>query len=113
MRLRLLGGPSGNGNSPTLWATPLGSIVVQGWQVPAHPGHVDIPHRLLGFLDDGSWLDTPLIDQGGGVFRLAGTPVTDAEALAQLRLPEHEVAVEVPATAERTTGDASAGLRRE
>lgn len=102
MKLRMLGGPSGNGNSPTLWVTDHGTAVVQGWEIPGCTDSVEIPHRLLSFLEPGTWLDTPLSDSGGGCFRLSGRPVTDAEALAQLNLPDHEVAVEVRLAVERT-----------
>jgi hypothetical protein len=101
MRLRLLGGPSGNGNSPTLWATDNDTIVVQGWEIPGHTDQVEIPHQLLTFLEPGTWLGSRLSDTGGGFFVLSGEPVTDAEALTRLNLPDHENAVEVRRAVER------------
>ncbi|MFB8276962.1 hypothetical protein [Nocardia colli] len=57
---------------------------------------IEIPHMLLGFLETGTCLDTPLTDTGRGTFTLSGTPVTDLEALQQMDLPSHETAIEVP-----------------
>jgi hypothetical protein len=102
MRLRLLGGPSGNGNSPTLWATDKDTVVVQGWEIPGRTNQVEIPHQLLTFLEPGTWLDSRLSDSGGGYFVLSGVPVTDTEALTRLNLPDHENAVEVHLAPERT-----------
>ncbi|MGW4120762.1 hypothetical protein [Nocardia sp. NPDC004711] len=102
MKLRCLGGPSGHGNSPTLWATDHDTVVVQGWTVPGHDDRVEIPQRLLGFLEPGSCIGARLTDTGRGTLTLSGTPVIDREAVEQLNLPAHESAVEVPAMREET-----------
>lgn len=57
---------------------------------------IEIPHMLLGFLEYGTYLGTPLTDTGRGTFTLSGSPVTDLEALQQMNLPGHETAIEVP-----------------
>ncbi|MGY2031495.1 hypothetical protein ACW9HR_26605 [Nocardia gipuzkoensis] len=56
---------------------------------------IEIPHLLLGFLEPGTCLGTKLTDTGRGTFTLAGTPVTDSEALQQMNLPDRETAIEV------------------
>lgn len=112
MRLQLLGGPSGNGNSPTLWSTDHKTIVVQGWKIPGHSDRVEIPHQLLTFLEPGTWLGSQLEDSGSGCFRLSGNLVTDVEALARLNLPANEIAVEVPVVEERTPDAALAPVAR-
>lgn len=61
MKLTLLGTESDGGQSPTLYATDRGTLVVQGWRitdpealdaltVPAHETAVEIPVELLQFL---------------------------------------------------------------
>jgi hypothetical protein len=55
MRLRFLGGESGQDGSPRLYATDRGTYVVQGYKVE------------------------------------------DAETLGQLRIPDHETVIEIPA----------------
>ena len=61
MKLTLLGTESKNGQSPTLYATDRGTLVVQGWRitagealstmtVPAHETAVEVPVALLRFL---------------------------------------------------------------
>ncbi|MGK8508210.1 hypothetical protein ACRS5S_09145 [Nocardia asiatica] len=56
---------------------------------------IEIPHILLGFLEPGTCLGTTLTDTGRGTFTLSGAPVTDLEALQQMNLPDHEIAIEV------------------
>ena len=61
MKLTLLGTQSDGGQSPTLYATDRGTLVVQGWRitdrealgamaVPSHETAVEIPVELLRFL---------------------------------------------------------------
>ena len=60
MKLTMLGKQSDGGQSPTLYATDRGTLVVQGWRitdpealdamtVPAHETAVEIPVALLRF----------------------------------------------------------------
>lgn len=60
MKLTFLGKESKNGQSPTLYATDRGTLVVQGWKVtdaealstldvPEHEGLLEIPPGLLRF----------------------------------------------------------------
>jgi hypothetical protein len=60
MKLTFLGKDSKNGQSPTLYATDRGTLVVQGWLVtdaealsaldlPGHETAVEIPLELLRF----------------------------------------------------------------
>jgi len=90
-----LGKDTVNGGSPTLFATDQGGYVVQGWRVPRDDRSVEIPHRLLTFLEHGTRLDATLRDTGLGTYVLSGEIVTDAEALAQMDIPGHETAVVV------------------
>ncbi|MFD4404355.1 hypothetical protein ACFWPH_16515 [Nocardia sp. NPDC058499] len=101
MRLRFLGKNTGSHQSPTLYLSDRETYVVQGWRVPDLPELIEIPHPLLGFLERGTCLGTPLQDTGHGTFTLTGIPVTDAEALAQMDIPSHEASVEVPIGKER------------
>lgn len=96
MRLRFRGKTTQGGGSPTLYGTDRDTYVVQGWKVADEPGQVDIPHRLLGHVQRGTCLGARLIDTGRGSFTLAGAPVDDVEAWAQMAVPGHETCVEVP-----------------
>jgi hypothetical protein len=98
MQLTFLGKETQGGGSPTLFATDrgTGTYVVQGWKVSGDSTRIEIPHRLLGHVEKGKCLGAHLEDTGRGTFILAGEPVTDAEALAQMDIPGHEMAVEVP-----------------
>ncbi|MBB5915127.1 hypothetical protein BJY24_003994 [Nocardia transvalensis] len=98
MEIRLLGGPTGEGGSPRLYATDRKTDLVQGWKTE-QPGQVEIPHRLLRWMEPGTCL-TGLMDTGHGTFLLRGTPVTDRDALAVMAIPGHETAVEVPVSQE-------------
>jgi hypothetical protein len=84
-----------NGGSPTLFGTDRDSYVVQGWKVADDPQSVEIPDRLLAFLEAGTRLDAPLRDTGLHTFRLSGVRVTDPDVLAQMDIPGHEIAIEV------------------
>lgn len=96
LRLRFLGmGGSGKTNCPTLYATDRGTYVVQGWETGV-PGTVEIPHLILGYLEDKTFIGTTLTDTGRGTFTLSGRPITDAETLDQLTFDANETAIEVP-----------------
>ncbi|GAB2532662.1 hypothetical protein GCM10027167_41960 [Nocardia heshunensis] len=94
MKIQLLGGPTGGNGSPRVWATDHGTDLIQGWPT-GEPGHVEIPHQLLGYLELGTFLDAALRDSGRGTFTLAGRPVTDPNVLATMAIPPHETAIEV------------------
>ena len=95
MRLTLLGKETQGGGSPTLYATDRQSYVVQGWKVTGQDTSVEIPQRLLGYLQPATRLGAVLADTGRGSFILTGQPVTDTEALAQMNIPTHETCIEV------------------
>ena len=109
MRLRFLGKTTQGGGSPALYATDRDTYVVQGWKVAEEPGQVEIPHRLLAYLERGTCLGARLIDTGRGSFTLAGLPVSDAEAWAQMDVPGHETCVEVPQGEEVWISGAASG----
>lgn len=65
---------------------------------------VEIPEFLLGHLLPGTGLSAPLRATGKnwrgddgecGTYTLTGRPVTDAETLEQMSVPEHESCIEV------------------
>jgi hypothetical protein len=109
MKLERLGGDSTNGQSPTLFRSDRDTYVVQGWRTDRHDT-IEIPHRLLRHLRPGTCLGARLHDSGHGTFTVTGEPVTDTEALGQIRPPAHETAVEVPIGKERRR-DAPYGIR--
>lgn len=95
MRLRFLGKNTGQGQSPTLYASDRDTYVLQGWKTD-RDDTVEIPHQLLGFLEWGTYLDSPHHDTGRGTFYVSGDRITDAETLSQMDLPDHEAGIEVP-----------------
>ncbi|MQY19348.1 hypothetical protein NRB20_24330 [Nocardia sp. RB20] len=109
MRLKFLGKNTTGQQSPTLYASDEGTYVSQGWRTDV-PNQIEIPHRLLQFLEPGTCLGTLLTDTGHGTFTLSGRPVVDAETLAQMDIPAHELAVEVP-VGQEIRPDASASRR--
>lgn len=109
MQLTFLGKETQGGGSPTLYATDRGTYVVQGWKVSGYPTQVEIPHRLLGHVEKGKCLGVHLDDTGRGSFVLAGEPVTDTAALAQMDIPGHELCVEVPTKKEVWVGGTATG----
>jgi hypothetical protein len=113
MQLTFLGKETQGGGSPTLFATDRSTYVVQGWKVAGRPASVEIPQRLLGYLEPRTCLGVRLDDTGRGSFILSGAPVADPEALAQMDLPGHETCVEVArgeaATEGSTVGGTAAG----
>lgn len=109
MQLTFLGKETQGGGSPTLFLTDRGTYVVQGWKVGDDRTRVEIPHRLLGHVEQGKCLGAHLADTGHGSFILTGEPVTDAEALAQMDIPGHETCVEIPTGTEVWVSGAAAG----
>ncbi len=113
MKLRFLGKNSTPDDSPTLYATDQGSYVVQGWivsdaailarlTVPDDETLVEVPAALLDHLAldglDGAVTNfvPPIVDvTPGGNYIIQGKRVTDAEALSQMSIPDHETCVEV------------------
>jgi hypothetical protein len=109
MRLTFLGKETQGGGSPTLFATDRGTYVVQGWKVRGKDDSIEIPHRLLGYLEPYTYLGTELTDTGRGTFILSGRPVTDEETLSQMDIPGHEMAFEVPKEKEEWFGEPATG----
>ncbi len=107
MQLTFLGKSTQGGGSPTLFVTDRDSYIVQGWKVPGEEASVEVPQRLLGYLEPGTELAADLSDTGQGSYVLSGSPVTDAEALAQMDIPGHETCVEVGKRREETHGAAA------
>ncbi|MGO4612533.1 hypothetical protein AB4305_02690 [Nocardia sp. 2YAB30] len=103
MQVRFLGGPSGGQGSPRLYATDRDTFAVQGWKTD-RSDQVEIPHRLLVHTEPGTAV-AGLVDTGHGTFLLTGAPVIDPEALAMMKIPGHEAAVEVPIAPEVTPDD--------
>jgi hypothetical protein len=100
LRLAFLGKETQGGGSPTLFATDRETYIVQGWKVPGQQHSVEIPARLLTYLEPGTFLGTQLHDTGRGSVILSGIPVTDTAALTQMDIPGHETCVEVAKTKE-------------
>ncbi|WP_433662582.1 hypothetical protein ACQPW1_10770 [Nocardia sp. CA-128927] len=99
MSVRFLGTSSNYDGSPTLFATATGYLV-QGWLVQDREDTIEIPHRLLAFLEPGTCLSARLEDTGRGTFLLSGTPVSDSSILAEIEVPSHERCIEVPSARE-------------
>jgi hypothetical protein len=95
MQLTFLGKATQGGGSPTLFATDHNSYVVQGWRVPGQHTSVEIPKKLLGYLEHNTQLATVLHATERDSCILSGVAVTDAEALAQMNIPDHERCIEV------------------
>lgn len=104
MRLTFLGKSTQGGGSPTLFATDRDSYVVQGWRVPGEETSLEVPKRLLGYLEPGTRLAADLSDTGRDSYVLSGAAVTDAETLAQMDIPGHETCVEVGKRREGSNG---------
>jgi hypothetical protein len=105
MWLTFLGKSTQGGGSPTLYLTDRDTYVVQGWSVAGKSSAiVEIPESLLRYLEPGTRLGVPLTSTGRrwrgddgewATYTVAGDPVTDPDAIAQMNLPDHEVSVEV------------------
>lgn len=109
MRLTFLGKSTQGGGSPTLYATDRDTYVIQGWRVRGRHDSVEVPQRLLAHLEPGTYLGAHLEDSGRGGFVVSGLPVTDAQALSQMDIPDHETCVEIPKKEEVWFGGAAAG----
>jgi hypothetical protein len=109
MKLTFLGKATQGGGSPTLFATDRGTYVVQGWKVAGMGNSVEIPQRLLAYLEPGTYLGAVLTDTGRGSFTLTGRPVAYPQALSQMDIPGHETCVEVPKEKEVWFGGVAAG----
>lgn len=108
MLLRFLGVDTRNGGSPTLYLSDRDTYVVLGWEVPQRDSrHIEIPHRLLSYLEQGTCLGTLLEDTGRGTFFLEGEPVIDPTALDAIGSPAGERSVEVPIGKEVRPDDAT------
>jgi hypothetical protein len=113
MRLTFLGKDSQPNQSPTLYATDHDSFVVQGWivtdpailasvVVPEDETIVEVPAKLMthlakdGLKGDVVNLVPPIVHiKVDGNYIVRGVRVTDAEALGQMDIPDHETCVEV------------------
>jgi hypothetical protein len=95
MQLTFLGKDTQGGGSPTLFATDRDTYVVQGWKVAGQAATVEIPTKLLRHLEGRPQLDAMLQGTGRDSYVLSGEPVTDADALGQMDIPDHETCVEV------------------
>jgi hypothetical protein len=117
VKLKFLGKDSTPTNSPTLYVADPNSYVVQGWIVtdsdtlarltpPADETFVEIPAALLGYLalDGLDGVVTKVVPPIVGVtpcgnYIIQGKRVTDAEALSQMSIPDHETCVQVAKSA--------------
>lgn len=117
MRLRFLGKNSVPGDSPTMYATDRDTYVIQGWTVtdpeilgkldlPDDETCVEVPAALFVHLEkDGihgavaHWAPPIVHVTGEGTYIVQGKRVTDAEARAQMSIPELEDCVEITRTA--------------
>ena len=70
---------------------------------------VEIPKRLLTYLEPDTALGVALHDTGRDSYILSGALVTDGEALAQMDIPGHETCVEVGKVREGDSGGVAAG----
>lgn len=113
MKLKFLGKDSTPDESPTLYATDRDSYVIQGWivtdaailarlAVPDDETILEIPAALLDHLAldvlDGEVANVvpPIVGvTPDGNYIIQGKRVTDAEALGQMSIPDHETCVHV------------------
>ncbi|MGH8626226.1 MAG: GNAT family N-acetyltransferase [Gammaproteobacteria bacterium] len=113
MKIRFLGKESEYRDSPTLYATERCTYLVQGWKVtdPEILTKLDVPEsetvvevyaRLMSHLTkDGlsgvvtSWTPPIVHIKENGNLIIQGKRVADPEALAELKIPDHEDVVEV------------------
>jgi hypothetical protein len=117
VKLRFLGKDSTPTNSPTLYATDQDSYVVQGWivtdaatlarlTIPDDETIVEVPAALLdhlaleGLESEVINVVPPIVGVTlGGNYIIQGKRVTDAEALRQMSIPDHETCVHVTKSA--------------
>jgi hypothetical protein len=108
VQLTFLGKSTQGGGSPTLFATDRDTYVVQGWRVPGRETSVEIPTRLLEYLERDTELAVVLHTTDHGTYIVSGAAVTDAEALAQVDIPSHETCIEVGKVREGDADDTAA-----
>lgn len=108
VRLTFLGKSTQGGGSPTLFATNRDTYVVQGWRVAGDETRVEIPKKLLGYLEPSTQLGSALQDAEPDTCILSGAGVTDTDALAQMDIPDHETCVEVGKVRRGTADEATA-----
>lgn len=114
VQLRFLGKETTGGQSPTLYATDQDSYVVQGWvvsdtdlladlDVAEDETVVEVYSRLLAHLEkDGLSGEVvgyrhPIVHvTESGTYVLQGKQLVDEEAMAQMDMPDHETAIEIP-----------------
>jgi hypothetical protein len=108
VRLTFLGKKTQRKWSPTLFATDRDTYVVQGWRVPGHETSVEIPMGLLEYLEADTRLAAVLHSTGHGSYVVSGAAVHDAEALAQMDIPDHETCIEVGKVREGDVNDTAA-----
>ncbi|MGW5226620.1 hypothetical protein ACWEP5_16920 [Nocardia niigatensis] len=89
-----------------MYYTERDTYVVQGWKTDTL-GTVEIPHRLLGFIQPDTYIGAAMTDTGRGTFALSGTPVTDSESLEQMDIYPNETAIEVPKIGRKFYGNAA------
>jgi hypothetical protein len=109
VQLTFLGKSTQGGGSPTLFATDRDTYVVQGWRVPGDETSVEIPKRLLTYLESNTHLAALLRTTAQGTYVVSGVAVTDANALAQMDIPGHETCVEVGKVREGDADEAATG----
>lgn len=113
MKIRFLGKESEYRESPTLYATERYTYLIQGWKVtdseiltkldiPESETVVEVYARLMTHLTkDGlsgivtSWAPPIVHVKENGNLITQGKRVTDPEALAKMKIPDHEDVVEV------------------
>jgi hypothetical protein len=113
MKIRFLGKETENGDSPTLYVTERRTYLIQGWKVtdpeilakldtPERETVVEVYARLMTHLTkDGlrgvvTSRTPPIVHvKESGNLIVQGRQVTDPEALAEMKIPDHEDAVEV------------------
>ncbi len=82
---------------------------MQGWKVPGHETSVEIPTKLLGYLERNTQLAAALQVSGQDSYILSGLAVTETEALAQMDIPDHETCVEVGKVRKGDADEATTG----
>lgn len=114
VQLRFLGKETTGGQSPTLYATDQDSYVVQGWivsdsDVLANLGVaegetvVEVYSRLLTHLEKDGLSGEVVSDRHPivhvterGTYIMQGKQLVDEDAMAQMDIPDHETAIEIP-----------------
>jgi hypothetical protein len=108
VQLTFLGKSTQGGGSPTLYATDRDTYVAQGSAVPGHEASVEIPMRLLEYLEANTTLAAVLHTTQHGTYVVSGAAVSDVQALAQMDIPGHETCIEVGKVREGGADDTAA-----